>query len=1001
MRRLRFFIGMLLGCCICGCVDVKSLDDTATLTACSLVSVSPQTVVFNDPVLKADTIVLPLDYGKYEFPVTVSLDLRTAQTIDAVLGFDSSDQTLVFESPETVRRLHLVALSGVVTTYEVHIEVLPRSDEGLVNACSLTAQRPADFLLAPLSRVDQTQGEVLIYGIDVAPAWPLTVDVTLQVSEGASVQSQNGSSFTFSAFDQAVPFTVVASSGLEHAWQVRLVPVSVVDQVSQSTADGWKRMAPTGLQASLETPGPEVIACQVDDAANRVVYWLRSNDTSFPWNVRHAFEISPYAQAVGLAVEDVVSVGGWETQTPFYIIDMIDLQARAWSLLWEKWLSPQHEVLDFTPLSYHSAQGLMTLGIAKVDTMQSRILLPLEKGTDFPLVINQFSLQVSDYATALVPDSLLFLSHHTTYTFPVTAEDGSQRSWTLLLDPWYRTQSDITSFTVQTYHSMQGRVVFEDLQAQVDAENKEVVLVLKAGYDFPLTLEQVDLVLSPGASLQESYVQGFVFENEQTVLPLTVMAESQADSTLWHVRLSDERTENLEAHVLSYVVTQYSGTSSTEHNVVMEHQAVVDTVAHTISLRITDWSNKLPLTVNAVMAISKNATLTQPAGFSTMHTLVFDALDQTYTFTILSESQTRSTNWTIRLEDLSAVRSSQAQVLQFTTGNPSIGFEFDHKYLEPDKRLITLLVRTRPSATDLLTIAPRVTVSEHARLVGLVSGADVTLSFAEPLTFVVEAQDETQCTWTVQLLYAPQLPNSGFEQWGTVNGITNLLPSNGKGWTTGNNSQISGSTRVSGVSGYAARSVTKLNTVNLVIYKVTSVMAGAILTGSFTLKIGVDDVFNPTSMTDFGVPFSVDANPIGFEIDYAYNSQGNRSFTEPKYGAIIPSFKDPVKLPDTDRGSIIAEIHRTDGNWNYAANKDATLLASSAFYATNTNGWTHLESFFTPVAGRENEKMSHIVVKMSSSYEGDLFKGTDGSELLVDNFKLIYYRPQEGYITLP
>jgi len=48
---------------------------------------------------------------------------------------------------------------------------------------------------------------------------------------------------------------------------------------------------------------------------------------------------------------------------------------------------------------------------------------------------------------------------------------------------------------------------------------------------------------------------------------------------------------------------------------------------------------------------------------------------------------------------------------------------------------------------------------------------------------------------------------------------------------------------------------------------------------------------------------------------------------------------------------------------------------------------------FNKVPGKENLKMTHLVVRMSSSYKGDEFMGADGSKLIVDNFKLIYYLP--------
>jgi hypothetical protein len=61
--------------------------------------------------------------------------------------------------------------------------------------------------------------------------------------------------------------------------------------------------------------------------------------------------------------------------------------------------------------------------------------------------------------------------------------------------------------------------------------------------------------------------------------------------------------------------------------------------------------------------------------------------------------------------------------------------------------------------------------------------------------------------------------------------------------------------------------VTQLKTMNLVVYKVTSLAAGAVLLGKFTLSIDAEDVRHPSNMTAFGIPFTADTNPVGFEID--------------------------------------------------------------------------------------------------------------------------------------
>jgi len=172
--------------------------------------------------------------------------------------------------------------------------------------------------------------------------------------------------------------------------------------------------------------------------------------------------------------------------------------------------------------------------------------------------------------------------------------------------------------------------------------------------------------------------------------------------------------------------------------------------------------------------------------------------------------------------------------------------------------------------------------------------------------------------------------------------------------------------------------------------------------GKFNFSYDVEAVLNPTSMSDFGIPFTADSNPVGFEIDYNYQSGGQRVYTQAYKGAFgMPAFKDPVNVSGPDKAVIATEIHYSEGSeWDYDLKNRPTLIAEREILTEGTAGWTRSRLIFNKVPGKEHLKMTHLVVRMSSSYQGDEFKGADGSKLTVDNFKLIYYIPGEEATTL-
>lgn len=986
------------------CVKVTDLDDNASISACRITEVSPDAVIFNDPVVEEGSIILPMDYGKYEFPVTVTLEIRTKQTIDKILGLDEGNR-LLFENESTVRKIHLIALSGVIHSYDISIEVAPRSDEAVVKSVLLKEYSPAASMISGQVVIDIVDNIIDLYALKEG-SLPLTVCLDMELSEGARMEDPGKEhTFVINAYDKAIPFTVIAESGKKEIWHIRLRGVTLIEDMSQTDRETWERMSPLGpYQILLEPKELQLIGILCDGVNSRFVTTVRNNEIPFPWNVRFGFDLAPYILTINLFSEEHLVIDGWDDIRTFYLVDILSLCARAWELNWDRWLNPAGLVKSFSISQYRSLNDEIRLGQPVIDTLHSTVEIPMLEGKDFPLHITDYQMTVSDYASDDLTSDITFDSYSTILPFTVTSQSGIQRQWTLQLDPWFKTGRDILSFTVESFHSKEGLVRLESNTASIDKDNNTVTLVLKAGNDFPLVIDRFGLELSSGATLQENYAGGIRFNAIDQVIPLTVVAES-GETKEWKLQLVDERIENLEAMVLDYRIVSYQGTSQTVNNILLQEKGLVDTLSRTVTLVIDDWSLKMPVTVNGIINLSKNARL-QGDVTTLEHSLVFNSTDEQYHFSVTSESGTNITQWTLKLEDRSPVRLSGAEVVNFVTGGPSSGFIFDQKFLEPDTGTIVLLVHTRPSPDAQLTIKPRITVSEKARLLGITSGVQLTLSFTQPTVFKVMAEDDTVREWQIRLIYAPQVPNSSFDEWGKVDDVMNILPSNGKGWTTGNNSQLIGTNRVGGKdSPYAAEMLTQLKIVDLVMVKIRSLAAGAVLLGKFNFSVSVDAVMDPASMSALGIPFTADSNPVGFEIDYNYQSGGQRIYTEAykKYvlGIPTPAFKDPVKISGYDKGLIATELHYYEGeNWKYDLNNRPTLIAASEVLTEGTAGWSRARMVFNKVPGKENLKMTHLVVRMSSSYQGNEYKGAEGSRLTVDNFRLIYYLPGNNAIIL-
>jgi len=890
------------------CTPVKDLDDNARISSVIISAVVPSTIVLGNPQIEDEEVTIPVIFGKYLFPMEIQVEIASAQNIDNIFGL-GPNKNLLFESLHDINRVDLVALSGMVHSYIFRLEEVPSSENADIEKFEVLSWSPESFLFVQTPSYDIINGTIEI--LCISDHFPFTIFPFITVSEGAykpvHIMPEN---YTFTSYDTQIPLIITSESGKERLWHIKLKQAQTISPLEAPNADIRERLSLQAQNVSFTFSGgeqvPEVVSMEVDVANTTIRLTLKSDEWGTAWTANLSFPVNPYMQVFNYQPGELFPIQGEGIQKSFYLLDMIDGYAAIWKIETVRWLSSEAEIESFEVMNYSSELNLMELGTPIVYNILAEVVIPVLKGFDFsfPLEVDGVRLTISKDAQISEPlhSKLTFYDYNTQFTLTVTAQDGTNKQWT--------------------------------------------------------------------------------------------------------ITLSDMRSGNSEARVLGYTIQSYSGTPKTDNNLIFNPQATINQQDYTIALHIVDGPENFPLTINGSLDISSGALL-MPLTFSANHEVRFQTLDDSHTFTIISENGETERTWHIVLQNDTPPpppppppKSSAKELIDFISGAPSVGFQFAEKYLEVQKRQITLIVRERNPNTSLI-LAPRITVSPEARLIGIVSGAQLSLSFDEPKYFSIQAEDEGIDEWSIVAIYAPQIPNSDFESWGKANNSDmNLLPSNGTGWCTANNSNMSNTSRVAGYnSPYAVQMQTLLQTLNFVIFKVTTVSAATAFLGSFTLKTGKNDVYNPISMTNMGLPFTGTTMPVAFSLDFKYIRGAQLIFTEPKWNSLIPAFENPRNISGTDAANMRVELfHNTSGYFNYVFARafDETIAKGEVMVDYNVPEWTHLHVPIEVIPGKEGLLPTHIVIVLTSSHEGDYFKGAHGSTLTADNFNLIYYRPEEG-----
>ena len=443
-----------------------------------------------------------------------------------------------------------------------------------------------------------------------------------------------------------------------------------------------------------------------------------------------------------------------------------------------------------------------------------------------------------------------------------------------------------------------------------------------------------------------------------------------------------------------------NGYSSADGKVIIG-DFTVNRSERTITIPVLE-KGTFPLILNGCyLLLSSGAVSNMPS------TLNFSNINDYIVFNVTKNDL--SEQWKIVLSDNFTPKSTQNEVVNFITGLPSGSYLFSEKYLENGKSQIILIVENYNSSRQL-KIAPLIKISEKAKLDGIVSGATIVLSPDKDYKFSVIAEDGTIREWKIKLIDAQQISNSDFETWGQHPQFTTIpltiSPSDGSGWNSSNNPSVQGLSRVAGYnSTYAAKLETRLSSINFAnIIRVTSLASGSIFLGKFKYSILAKDVYYPQNMTKFGIPFRGKSIPAAFSMNFKYTKGANLVRTTPKFTSLnIPEFEDPVTLEGTDKAIVWIELWYHSGVDEFDIQKEPAehkIARGEFIISDNETEWSNLIAGINLLNGNDNLFPTHVAVTVSSSKDGDLFTGSHGNTLIVDNFKLIYYIPGQGAIIL-
>ncbi|MFR9523401.1 MAG: hypothetical protein SNH94_02380 [Rikenellaceae bacterium] len=346
------------------CTKIENLSVDTSLKSFKVNSHSPQSIVLGDVKISADTVYLPIEYGKYQFPLT--LNVEATATSGAYIYGVGGDEPIIFNSiDDQPVRFVVSAASGVSKNYYFALFEVPLDEScEFYETVAFCGEQEEGLLLS---------GELLENGAEqsckmlvaVGASYPLTLTPQFCVAQSTSIESyclvgeeqwshyDNGdSSLTFESEEQYYQFELISQSGKSEVCKVGLWVVDFVE------IDATMQVNYRDLCATSNQSGVAVRSYDVDFEIGDITLFVEAEgeaSVEFPLELSVDIPANEWLSHVGVSDSQTYSFTDWDDQFSFALLDSEKLKATSWSVRIataqdqeEEWVVSTAEISDFS-----------------------------------------------------------------------------------------------------------------------------------------------------------------------------------------------------------------------------------------------------------------------------------------------------------------------------------------------------------------------------------------------------------------------------------------------------------------------------------------------------------------------------------------------------------------------------------------------------------------------------------------------------------------------------
>lgn len=647
-----FFALFIYVAMLTGCTDLNSLKDDAIVKSVTVSSHSPASIILGTPEVNMEKriISIPVLYGKYQFPLSVKLNLNTSNGDTKGIDFNND---VVFSNISERKKFFVIAESGLASPWYIELTETPLAEGNYIEKFEISSYEPAKAIISLKPEINAMEAKVKILAASVT--FPLKVNAAILFSELATVEGydqKDPKPIEFKSADDVYTISVISASGNKKDWKIS------VAQCAELSPDA-PRVELNGVdfdQVTLSIAGDKKNQYVLERTwnvrtGNLDVYVRDSVDNSniFPTAINFKnIVVSSNSELLGLPVDDILTFDSEGSIKTFYVIDRINATMRKWNVKVTKALNSAANIESIAGVK----DGTFPIGISvegfTIYPLEKKVIMTVSNVFTTSMKVSLTNLQVSKGAEVVdKPSVLTFANSDGVVTIKVKAEDGSIANWLIIAkskNAYKSDRADVTSFDIKQYESKTNKMVLSPI-VYIDQLKKTVVLTVEEGaWDFPLKVRGVmhtspfSLILPVDGQPSFDPSSWITFADANTVIPFEVKAE---DGTIvrWNMTLKSSGNLNNQAELLGITFVDEPT------NVTVSSEYFIDTQSNTVYFQISGGVNNFPLVIKPVFEVSKGAMTDVPNKFP----MTFENLKTINTVTVTSEDGAVKKEWKIKL----------------------------------------------------------------------------------------------------------------------------------------------------------------------------------------------------------------------------------------------------------------------------------------------------------------------------------------------------------------